>query len=36
MTVDDEFVEVMYSGYPKGLIAIFDNAYKSACEGRSA
>ncbi len=36
MTVDEEFVEMMYNGYPKGWIAIFDNAYKSACEGRSA
>jgi hypothetical protein len=36
MTVDEEFVEMMYNGYPKGWTAIFDNAYKSACEGRSA
>ncbi len=36
MTVDEEFVEMMYNRYPKGWIAIFDNAYKSACEGCSA
>ncbi len=36
MTVDKEFVEMMYHGHPKGWIAIFDNAHMSACEGRSA
>jgi len=36
MTVDEEFVEMMCNGYPKGRIAIFDNAYKSACESRLA
>ncbi len=36
MAVDEEFVEMMYNDYPKGWIAIFDNAGKSACEGRSA
>ena len=36
MTVDEEFVGMMYIGYPKGWVAIFSNAYKSACEGRSA
>lgn len=28
-----EFAEMMYNGYPKGWIAIFDEAYKAACGG---
>jgi len=36
MTVDEEFVEMMCDGYSKDWVAIFDNACKSACEGRSA
>jgi len=27
-----EFAKMMYNGYPKGWIAIFDEAYKAACE----
>ncbi len=36
MTMDEELVEMIYNGYPKGCFAIFDNTYKSACEGLSA
>ena len=36
MTANEAFVEMIYNGYPEGRAAIFDNAYKSACEGRSA
>lgn len=28
-----EFAKMMYNGYPKGWIAIFDEAFKNACGG---
>ncbi len=28
-----EFAKMMYNGYPKGWIAIFDQAFKAACGG---
>ncbi len=31
-----EYAEMMRNGYPRGWVAIFDEAFKAACEQRSA